>query len=407
VTRIVARLLVGAYIIVSAVAPLLYGQLLIAGLLVALIFALVRNPRPPRAALFWVAALVGLGVVGTLVGLLQSDPGAVPNSTIYILEPLLLGVLLPLMLLDGGDVRFLVLVLDGALVGVAVAGVLLYLHLPLDAIARPALRVIDLSGGTLRTNYQGYNSFAFLAPYGLARGFISDRGTPTPLARRVVLVSAALSGLILAGRHILYLEVPAALVYVAIVALRARPRASRVAGSRRPLLRIIAVGAATIGLGAALNGAGVPVASAIGRTLGNVTLSDPTGTLTVEAHFLTNSWLASPIIGQGSGAIVMGYSRSPVSPWQFELTYLSLLMQFGLIGVAVLSACTAWVVHRLGKLGRSLPTALAFEAGFIGVLLASLVDPYLFTSDGIWMFFVPLALAASPVRSASSEPPGS
>src|SRR5665213_2029368 len=80
------HLFVGAYIIISAVAPLLYGKELVGGLVVALLFASINNPRIPKTAVFWVFILVSLGTFGTLVGLLHQNPGAISNTTIYILE---------------------------------------------------------------------------------------------------------------------------------------------------------------------------------------------------------------------------------------------------------------------------------------------------------------------------------
>src|SRR5665213_2688549 len=129
------HLFVGAYIVTSAVAPLLYGKELIGGLVVALLFASVNNPRIPKTAVFWVFILVSLGTFGTLVGLLHQNPGAISNTTIYILEPLLLGLLLPLTCRTPSDRQVIVWILDIALVGAAIAGVLIYLHLPLGAIA--------------------------------------------------------------------------------------------------------------------------------------------------------------------------------------------------------------------------------------------------------------------------------
>jgi hypothetical protein len=386
--------MVGIYIIVSAVAPLLYGKELIGGLVIALLFALASNPRIPRSAAFWTLLLVGLGTCGTLLGTIRHDPGAIPNISIYILEPLLLGLLLPLTSRSEFDLKVLLGTLDVALIGVAIAGIMVFLKLPIGAIASHTHTAIDLTGGAIRTNYPGYNSFAFLAPYGLARGFIGTATFPISTARRALLISAALSGLVLSGRRILYLEVPVCLVFAIGASYRARRLADTSKNRRRPLLTILSFTGGVLLLAAMLNIIGLSLSSAISRTLSNVTLVDRTGLLSQEAHFLVQWWLASPIIGHGSGAMISGYARSMTQPWQFELTYLSVLMQFGLVGFGILAGCSVWIVRNLGRMVGWFPPGRAVQAGFIGVLLASIADPYLFTSSGIWMFFVPFAVAA-------------
>jgi hypothetical protein len=399
------QLIVGIYIIVSALAPLLYGKELIGGLVIALLFALASNPRIPRSAAFWTLLLVGLGTCGTLLGTIRQDPGAIPNISIYILEPLLLGLLLPLTSRTEFDLKVLLGTLDVALIGVAIAGLMVFLKLPVGAISSHMHTAIDLSGGAIRTNYQGYNSLAFLAPYGLVRGFIGTATSPISTARRALLISAALSGLILSGRRILYLELPVCLVFAIGASYRARRRADASKNRGRPFLTALSFMGGVLLLAGILNVIGLSLSSAISRTLFNVTLVDRTGTLSREAHFLVQQWLASPIIGQGSGAIISGYARSITHPWDFELTYLSVLMQFGLVGVGILAGCSVWIVRNLGRVVAWFPPGRALQAGFIGVLLASVADPYLFTSDGIWMFFVPFAVAVQWHSTMSVTPP--
>ncbi len=61
-------------------------------------------------------------------------------------------------------------------------------------------------------------------------------------------------------------------------------------------------------------------------------------------EFLFNSFNNSPVFGIGLGGYVRDYLRSPTMLWQYELEYLSLLMQLGIVGfILIVANFTAYV----------------------------------------------------------------
>jgi hypothetical protein len=417
--------IVMAYVVVTAAIPYLYGAY-IAPLLFLAACALLATRRVSGVAAAWTAALVAVGVSGALIGFLNDNPGARPTLTIYVIEPLVIGLLLGSISLVVGWRQWVVASLDVALVACVVLGVGLYVAAQSGG-TMPAflidaqLSYADTSEGVLRTNFQGFNALVFLAPWGLAR-FIwrlpSDR-----VWWNYSLCLAAMMGMGLAGRRILYLTVPAIILTAFVVcgvAGWASFRASRgptialwakrVAASFAVLLVAwLAVGqAAGLDMGTVANRTATQVGLTVGHATGSVGEADPsTENATTAPPTYTDPdvrgpqsdklvawWQKSPIWGHGSGSVVPGYTRSVTDPYIYELTYHMLLFQFGVLGVAVLVAWVAWVGWWLlrGVMGGDALTR-AMLCGLAGVLLASAVDPYLLKIDGMWMILLPFGVA--------------
>jgi O-antigen ligase len=115
-------------------------------------------------------------------------------------------------------------------------------------------------------------------------------------------------------------------------------------------------------------------------------------------HFL-DAIEESPIWGHGSGAVVPGHIRDLNRPWTYELTYHQILFDFGLLGSIVLLGWTLWMAWRLwGRIRDGDQLVVAIAAGWAGVLLASVYDPYLLKIDGMWMVFIPFGFAVAAAQ---------
>ena len=120
---------------------------------------------------------------------------------------------------------------------------------------------------------------------------------------------------------------------------------------------------------------------------------------------LSRGWLNNPLWGVGHGASVLGSIRSETMPWSYELYYLALLYQTGLVGFTAYTAGIVWVfrkgleiIREGGDLGRLM---LPMLAGCTGFLIAAGTNPYLERFDGLWFLFLPLAVVnyrLSPFR---------
>lgn len=404
------HVVIGLFLVLASATPYLFGPLL--GVLLAgcgAVAVLNRLTLPP-VAMGWVLALSSLGAFGVLHGTINGHEGATSLISIFVVEPILLGLLFPMIYQSALDIERLLLALDAALLVTALVGFLLFLStstglsLVPGILIDPRYHAIDLTTNVLSTNYQGYNSLVFLAPYAGFRCGVRNVANGLTARRRTMLAVAALSGVVFAGRQVLYLSTPAALL-IAWFLTRSPGRTQRQAGN---VIGRFAIAGMTVGvLGISLTAIGLSARSALSRTIAQVSLQDQAGVRQEQSRILLHSWLDSPVFGHGTGTTISGYERSHAAPWQFELSYHLLLVSFGVLGVALLAIWSAWIIHSLRTRDAALRNASGcVMAGFIGAVLAASTNPYFFKIDGIWMAFVPfaVAVAASVTRHGSSAP---
>jgi len=117
-----------------------------------------------------------------------------------------------------------------------------------------------------------------------------------------------------------------------------------------------------------------------------------------QAPKLWDAFKQNPVLGDGLGAVVRPrYVRDPAAPWSYELTYLQLLFQMGVLGLLAVLALPLAVVRRGlreatdGEL-RALP--LAGAMAILGILVASATNPYLLASFGMLCVAIGLSLVA-------------
>lgn len=161
---------------------------------------------------------------------------------------------------------------------------------------------------------------------------------------------------------------------------------------RRRLIVRIAGGAALAGvvLGIAVLFGAVPRPSFLGDT--------SAGLREEQAPKLWNAFLDNPVLGDGLGAVVRPrFVRDPTAPWSYELTYLQLLFQMGVLGLlAVLALPLAAVRRGLREAATGTLEAppLAGAMAILGILVASATNPYLLSSFGMLSLAIGLSLVA-------------
>jgi hypothetical protein len=111
---------------------------------------------------------------------------------------------------------------------------------------------------------------------------------------------------------------------------------------------------------------------------------------------LLNGWYEHPVLGAGLGEPAYGSIRSDVMPWAYELSYLALLYQTGLVGLGIYAAGIAWIylmgiriLRSGGIFGKSM---LPLLVGMTCFLIANATNPYLAKFDGLWIIFFPVAV---------------
>jgi O-Antigen ligase len=130
-----------------------------------------------------------------------------------------------------------------------------------------------------------------------------------------------------------------------------------------------------------------------------------------QAPQLLRGFRRHPVLGSGLGATLpSGFRRNQSEPWSFELSYLQLLFQLGVVGMVLLLTAPVWALYRgLRSLthadqGRRIAVATAV-GGIAGFLFTSGGNPYLMTSVGMLALAILLAMTeqAMAVPSGVSE----
>lgn len=102
---------------------------------------------------------------------------------------------------------------------------------------------------------------------------------------------------------------------------------------------------------------------------------------------LLDGFYDNPVVGSGMGAVLpSGYRRSEQVPWSFELAYMQLLFQLGIVGMLLLAWLPLAVMRdavsvMLADPPRHMPAA-AGVASIVGLLVIYASNPYLITSAG-------------------------
>lgn len=111
---------------------------------------------------------------------------------------------------------------------------------------------------------------------------------------------------------------------------------------------------------------------------------------------LIQGWQTSPVWGCGLGSVAPGSIRDPISPWNYELSYIALLFQTGIIGVIIYTFSICWIVFKSMQLSKKCEynavLLLPFICILICFLLANATNPYLAKFDYLWVIFLPIGI---------------
>jgi O-antigen ligase len=122
-----------------------------------------------------------------------------------------------------------------------------------------------------------------------------------------------------------------------------------------------------------------------------------TATRYEQFDLLIRSWQKKPLLGFGHGAVSQYIVRSEDRPWMYELSYVALLFQTGIIGLLTYLGLLAWPVFKgMQLLKRGTAEASVFIVpiivGCFCFLVANATNPYLQSYDYMWALFLPIAV---------------
>jgi hypothetical protein len=103
---------------------------------------------------------------------------------------------------------------------------------------------------------------------------------------------------------------------------------------------------------------------------------------------LMNKWRQRPLFGFGFGGTANNYIRNPKTPWAYELSYVTKLMNIGIIGMGIYFLYIVFLVLKLSyHLKNNYVFFLSAITGFLTILIANSSNPYLDSFEYMWMIY--------------------
>lgn len=346
----------------------------------------------------WLLSML-VGIYGVVWGVVNSAPGALKVTSVYLVWPVLYLLFIGL----AHDLRIIKSIESALLLGVALAtlmalAVMLAGLFGYGAIIFPLLEFQGAAFGS-------YGGFIEFRTYGLTTvmyGF--------PFVLSVILVRRGeLRGLRKLGIYMLLLAIVLAALgsgrrafwlVMLLTPFIILPFLQMSACSLKsvPLLSLAfkSVVLASLAIASVIAFLGLdPVALAEQFVSGFQGQEASSGARFFQAASLWGAFTESPLIGHGFGSTV-DVVRSHDTPWAYELSYLALLMNVGLVGFLIYSIAILWVVLKGVELSRKnaefAKLFLPLIAALCAFLIMNATNPYLGKFDYLWVIFLPVAL---------------
>lgn len=390
-----------------------FKTVLFAILLAAVVLDRLTRPfRLDHRLVLWTLGLTAMGFLYVLKGLVAGNAGASAVMTVFILWP----IAFTLWITGITGERIFVLLERTILVATLFIGLHGVLFLLTELNIVPDIGVVSAlslgfenqsfgaTEGYTRMAIAGINSLPFLLPCVMAIcATQSSAANRNRFWKMVGWAACAASWLIMlaSGRRALFVIV--FLTPLMIMFFRSfRPQAEKREGRNSVLKFSMVVAAAMVILFASLTmiyDFDVHLLwerFAVGFDLSSQTPDNDAAPRNKQFYALTRGWLDKPIFGAGLGASVVGSIRSETMPWSYELSYVALLYQTGIVGFLAYAAAIAWTFWRgiqvIGDGGHLAQVMIPLLVGLCGLLIANGTNPYLGCFDEMWTLFLPLAV---------------
>lgn len=358
--------------------------------------------RLHRIISFWMLFYIILGLFWILIGVINNTPGALRVSTVYVLWPLIFTVLMSgisteKMLSKITRVSIISLVIisfyDISYILYAYGWLPNFLYIPIDQG-----QAVGFYSGYVEFRLYNISSLLFLVPFCIATLFVWSDNSDMPISRKWIWISFVLGMLLvfLSGRRAL-LGVVAISPFITLIFKYFLPRKNSKLNRKKLIRTFIGIILILFGLYIYLYFFyGFNLQALTKMFLEGFNFQYSGGAIARKTQFyaLLEGWSKYPLFGAGHGASV-SYLRSTEQPWAYELFYLALLYQTGLIGFLAYSSGIIWMfwkgisIIRSGHyLGVQILPVLVGTACF---LIGNATNPYLGKFDYMWVIFLPLA----------------
>jgi hypothetical protein len=404
--------LLAVYPMVSALLPVKAALLSIVLVTVCIVTFTTLQMGLHSSVVIWTVLLSTLGFLFVIEGLLEGMPGAPAQVGVYAIWPIVY-----LLMIAGIRSEETLLGLTRTLVlstsSIALFSVI-YMLIATNVLPENSYfdllsfnwksQLISLHDGYIAMQYPGLNSLPFLVPFSLAVLVTcwgcKQRALISPLWAWIAL-GTGLEAVLLSGRRALLLVTMLAPLGILMFS-SFQPRAERRL-HRKGLLRVATTGilALTVSMfclnalsGISLSGLYDRVSSGFDFTPN--TDDNGANERRRQFHALVAGWMENPIFGAGHGAPAYGSVRSQLQPWSYELSYMALLYQTGIVGIVAYAAGICWIfwtgIRVIKAGGRLSALMLACLTGLSSMLIANATNPYMDYFDGMWVIFFPLAV---------------
>lgn len=346
-----------------------------------------------------------IGLVWGLIGLVRGTPGASAMLTVHVAYPLLAALLSRLA--QPGDWWVVSRLLIFAIVGVLLSQALFIGSffgidggLFFDWFVRSLnedTAVVDASGDYLLFTLPSVSSLLFMAPWLCLFAIFGER-------RRVssaILALLVIAGLMLAGRRVALLALAGGMAVGLVAARPLLARSGDGENAGRALWRLTGLMLALAGMAVVGFASGVLSADLLAERAASVFdfSGDNESNLARRLQYdaLMAGIAAHPLLGNGLGAAA-SYIRSDDQPWAYELSYIALVFQVGLLGFTLYALGVVYLLAHLAMFASSnLPrrervAAVCYLGGLVAFLISNATNPYLAKFDYMWVIFIPLGL---------------
>jgi hypothetical protein len=351
---------------------------------------------------------IGIGCVFTslifmLYGLFNNAPGALSVGTVYVLWPLLFMFFMGLLNNPSDFEDFMKIIIVGVIVS-AMMGILLvaeglrFIDINISSFLEFQGAGFSIFDGTLKYNLYNMTTVIFGFPFLLVLIFLPKKLSIINKSWNYLALLAlmlALITLLISGRRAFWvISLASPLISFVIF---------RMSGLANPfklklLFFVILLMSSVFLIGSVVFN--LSSESIIYDVLAGFDFGDSSN-LSASArvdqfYALLHGWMDNPLFGSGHGAAALGSVRSDEQAWAYELSYLALLFQIGLIGSLIYFSALLWTIIKSIRVVRTNPEAagmlLPLLVALICFLIANATNPYLAKFDYLWTIFLPIGI---------------
>lgn len=366
------------------------------------IYSLNGGWRLNKTIAFWGLLTITTSIMFIAIGVVNKTPGALRVATVFVLWPMVFLFLMGALSHPEQMRALLKVIIVGAIVATLMAMALLFEKLFNINLGMSVL--LEIQGGQLSI-YNGFieyrlfnmNTVIYALPFLIGILFMPYTWSLLKgVWRNVAWVALALSvlTLVISGRRAFWL-ISAMSPFVVLILLwlgGLRPHISKLVIKSILIILIFSIMSVTL---LNLDFHIVWLDFLKGFDFSNV---DNPSAFRRQEQFkqLLNGWMENPFLGAGHGATVDVNPNNRNLPWTYELSYLALLFQTGLIGILIYGSAVAWIFFKGLKMIRRSPEVASLLiptlAGFACFLVANITNPYLQKFDYLWILFLPISV---------------